>query len=162
MLFARVGAYCEGRGLYITRRRNETKLTAEVTKGADVNGATAVAINPPRTLERYDLNDEQPASEPVELVEGHKPEGPVVVDREHVYFLDYFGSSYWIARIDHTAAEPVLEHYEAGDAQSKPSFGVTGDVLWVSGLSRADIPNDQRLIVRDDDPSFKPVDDAVR
>ena len=64
-------------------------------------------------------------------------------------------------RIDLTAAEPVLEHYEAGDAQAKPSFGVTGGVLWVSGLPRADIPNDRRLIVRDDDPSFEPVDDAV-
>lgn len=161
ILFSR-GA-CEERGLYIRRPdRKETKLTSEATNGADVDGPAAAAISKPRTLERYDLNEDGPASAPVELVEGHQPVGPVVVDGRYVYFLDLVGSSYWIARIDRLAAEPVLNHYSGGEARSKPAFGVTGGVLWVSGLPRRDSPNDKRVIIRDEDPVFKPVNDAVK
>jgi hypothetical protein len=161
ILFSR-GA-CEGHGLYVRRpNRKETKLTSEATSGADVDGLAAAAISKPRTLERYDLSGDRPASTPVELEEGHQPMGPVVVDGKYVYFLDLVGSSYWIARIDRAAAEPVLKHYRGGEARLKPAFGVTGGVLWVSGLPRGGSTNDKRVIIRDDDPAFKPVDDAVK
>ena len=133
ILFSR-GA-CEGHGLYVRRPdRKETKLASEATSGADVDGLAAAAISKPRTLERYDLSGDGPVSAPVELEEGHQPVGPVVVDGKYVYFLDLVGSSYWIARIDRAAAEPVLKHYRGGEARLKPAFGVTGGVLWVSGL----------------------------
>ena len=89
---------------------------------------------------------------------------PVVVDGEYVYFVDIEGSSHFVARIDHAADEPALECYAPAGGKAAvdaPLFGVTLGRLYVTGLPHEGKTAARRLIVRDDDPSFKPVNDAV-
>jgi hypothetical protein len=90
----------------------------------------------------------------------------VVVDDPYVYFLDHVGSSFWVARIDPSADPLVLKRYVPADgpgpAQSAPHFGVTSGRLYVSGLPQPDGTAGNRVIVRDDDPEFPPVDGAVK
>ena len=103
------------------------------------------------------------------MVGGHSFLPPLVLDGDYLYLLDEVesgaGSSYSIARLPVRVDDPVLERYVAPDQArpppSAPSFGVTSGQLYFTGYPRPDGADGRRVIVRDDDPDFSPVDGAV-
>lgn len=170
VLFSFRGEACETRGLYLTDRsaQNEEQIFPGATRGADLNGSVAAALLGPRTLALWDMTDaDEGMSREIDVEEGHRLLGPLVVDGDHVYFVDSAGGSFWIARIDVSADPPVMAHYVpaegAGPAPSAPRFGVTAARLYSTGLPRSDGTVADRVIVRDDDldSDFTEVDGAV-
>jgi hypothetical protein len=168
VLFSLEGGACETRGLYLTNgsAANPQPISRVGTFGADLNGRVAAALLGRRTLGLWDTSDAGGGLSRIEAGKGHTLFPPVVVDDPYVYFLDHVGSSFWVARIDPSADPLVLKRYVPADgpgpAQSAPHFGVTSGRLYVSGLPQPDGTAGNRVIVRDDDPEFPPVDGAVK
>jgi TIR domain len=168
VLFSLQGGACETRGLYLTNgsAKNPQAISRVGTRGADLNGRVAAALLlDRRTLGLLDTSDAGEDLYRIEAVKGHTLFPPVVVDDPYVYFVDRVGSSYWVARIDPSEDPLKLERYVPADgpgpAQSAPRFGVTSGRLYVSGLPQPDGTAGSRVIVRDDDPEFDPVEGAV-
>jgi hypothetical protein len=168
VLFSRRGGACETPGLYLTNgsAKNPQAISRLGTLGADLNGRVAAALLlDHRTLGLLDTSDAGEGLHRIEAVKGHTLFPPVVVDESYLYFVDRLGSSYWVARIDPSEDPLKLERYVPADgpgpAQSAPRFGVTSGRLYVSGLPQPDGTAGSRVIVRDDDPEFDPVEGAV-
>jgi len=159
ILFSRMPPTCEGAGLWITGGDKPDRISA-AGLGADLNGRVVADLLDPSTISVYKVsNDSFHRTARLGKVGEHLWKPPVVVDGVYVYFVDTENSSYYVARIDHTAGDPVLEHYGAPAAEA-PHFGVTSGQLYATGLPGAG----NRVIVRDDDPEpdFEDVDGAVK
>jgi hypothetical protein len=159
ILFSRMPPTCTDTGLWITGGDKPDRISA-AGRGADLNGRVVADLLNPSTISVYKVSDDSfPQIARLRKVGEHFWTPPVVVDGDYVYFVDAENSSYYIARIDHTADDPVLEHY-GPPAEEAPHFGVTSGRLYATGLPGAG----NRVIVRDDDPDpdFKDVDGAVK
>jgi hypothetical protein len=159
ILFSRGPPTCKDAGLWITGGDKPDRISP-AGGGADLNGRVVADLLDPSTISVYKVSDDSfPQIARLGKVGERLWKPPVVVDGEYVYFVDDENSSYYIARIDHTADDPVLEHYGT-PAEEAPHFGVASGSLYATGLPGAG----NRVIVRDDDPDpdFKDVDGAVR
>jgi hypothetical protein len=158
ILFSLVPLACEEAGLWINEGDAPRRID-DAGLGADLNGRVVADLVDRSRISVYAVSDDSfRRTARLGKVGEHRWKAPVVVDGDYVYFVDHEDSSDYIARIDHTADDPVLEHYGT-PAEKKPDFGVTSGSLYASGLPGAG----NRVIVRDDDtePDFKDVEGAV-